>query len=104
MSYVFTFGKYKNLSVDEIFEKDPNYLNWMYSRTSAEENPHLFNSLEAKLRDKNTIYINFGRYKGKSIHHVMKRDKSYIIWLRGNEYVRNNMRELYNMACTLDLD
>ncbi len=103
-TYTFTFGKYKNMTVDDVFSKDPNYLNWLYNRSSTLEDKVLYDALESKLKDKNTIYLNFGKYKNKSIHWVYDNDKKYILWLRGNEYVKDNMKDLYNLACSFQLN
>lgn len=38
MTEVFTFGKYKNLTVNNIFEKDKNYLIWLSKQTWFKNN------------------------------------------------------------------
>ena len=33
MTEVLTFGKYKNISIDRVFEKDKNYLRWLCNQS-----------------------------------------------------------------------
>ena len=102
MSYVLTFGKYKNLSVDKVFEENPNYLQWLFSRTN-ELNEDLYNALKSKLINKNDYYMTWGRFKNKPLSYIMEKDKSYIVWLRGNKYVKENLQDLYKIVCALDV-
>jgi uncharacterized protein (DUF3820 family) len=103
MKYTFNFGKHKNLDIDEVYEIDPQYLDWLYKRPSSLSDKNLYDALESKLKDKNTIYLSFGKYKNKSIHWVYENDKKYILWIRGNEYVQTKMKDLYQIANSFDL-
>ena len=103
MSYVLTFGKYKNLTVDKVFEENPNYLQWLFSRTDENDNEELYNALKSKLINKNDYYMSWGRHKNKALSWILKNDANYIVWLRGNKYVKDNLVDLYKIVCALDV-
>lgn len=103
MSYLLQFGKYKNLSVDAIFEQNPQYLQWLFARTDEKDNNDLYKALENKLINKNEYYMTFGRHKNKTLTWIIENDKKYIVWLRGNAYVKENLDNLYKIVCALDM-
>jgi ribonuclease HI len=41
MAEVFTFGKYKNISIDNVFKKDKNYLIWLCKQTWFKNNHNI---------------------------------------------------------------
>lgn len=94
--FIFNFGKYKNMSFNDVYEKDKNYLLFLYNRR---KNYPLSNTLieeiESRFQEKNTVYLNFGKHKGKSIHNIKEVDPSYLSYLLSNQYVRDKMPELY---------
>jgi len=103
MSYILTFGKYKNLTVDKVFEENPNYLQWLFSRTDENDNEDLYNALKSKLINKNDYYMNWGKFKNKPLSYIMEKDPQYIVWLRGNQFVKEKQPDLYKIVCALDV-
>lgn len=103
MSYIITFGKHKNKSIDQIYEENPQYLQWLFSRDTVKENQELYDNLKSKLINKNDYYLNFGKYKNKPLSWILENDSKYIIWLRGNTYVKENIPNLYKIVCGLNI-
>lgn len=103
MSYIITFGKHKNKTIDQIFDENPQYLEWLFSREQTKDNKELYEALESKLKNKNDYYLNFGRHKNKGLSWIIQNDPKYIVWLRGNTYVKENIPKLYKIVCSLDV-
>lgn len=104
MSSVLNFGKYKNKTIDYVFKYDPQYCQWMFSQPLlTENNSEIYNFLKEKLINKNDYYLKFGRYKNKPLSFVIKHDPNYIIWLRGNKYIKNNCDKLYKIVCSINI-
>lgn len=88
------FGKIEDLNYEFIdgfgwglFSKDTLLTNYPLN---AEKRPTK-SSIIAKLkRDKEEVqkdtYINFGKYKGKLVEYVVKKDKSYLAWLISQDW------------------
>lgn len=90
-----TFGKYKNESVDEVFNKDPSYLNWLKTQPFIKDNKELIDYIEKKLVDFNDEYImKWGKYKNKSLSQINEIDNKYIQWLKSSDYVNKNCTRL----------
>jgi uncharacterized protein (DUF3820 family) len=103
MSYIIQFGKHKNKSIDTIHEENPQYLHWLYTQPTIKDNKELYEAIESKLKNKNDYYMTFGKYKNKGLSWIIENDTKYILWLRGNEYVKNNLDKLYKTVCALDI-
>ncbi len=102
MEYIFNFGKYKNLKFGEVLSQDPNYLLFLYRRrTNYPLSSPLVEEIEKHFQEKNTIYLTFGKHKGKSIHNVKEIDPSYLSYLVGNQYVKEKMPDLHKYAQAL---
>jgi uncharacterized protein (DUF3820 family) len=92
---VIDFGKYKNKMIGDIFVNDKAYCQWLYYSPMTQTNKNLYQYLENKFKDKNDIYLTFGKYKNKSLKWISENDKKYILYLKGNDYVKNNLTNLY---------
>ena len=78
MSLILEFGKYKNLNIEDVYNKDINYAQWLYRNTLTKQYDDIYNFLDNKFKNKNLIYLSFGKYKNKSIDWVLENDKNYI--------------------------
>lgn len=92
---IIDFGKYKNRMIGDIFVEDKTYCQWLYSSLMSQTNEKLYKFLESKFKDKDDIYLTFGKYKNKSLTWISENDRKYILYLKGNEYVKNNLSSLY---------
>lgn len=92
---IIDFGKYKNRMIGDIFVEDKAYCRWLYSSLMSQSNEKLYKFLESKFKDKDDIYLTFGKYKNKSLTWISENDRKYILYLKGNEYVKNNLSSLY---------
>jgi uncharacterized protein (DUF3820 family) len=103
MSYILNFGKHKNKSIETIYNENPQYLQWLYSQPTTKANKELYEILESKLKNKNDYYMSFGKYKNKGLSWIIQNDSNYIIWLRGNKYVKENLDKLYKIVCAINI-
>lgn len=103
MSYTLNFGKHKNKTIDELYETNPQYLQWLLSNPLTKSNSELYNALKSKLINPNDYYMTFGKYKNKPLSWILQNDSKYILWLRGNEYVKNNLDKLYKIVCAINI-
>jgi uncharacterized protein (DUF3820 family) len=103
MSYILKFGKHKHKSIDELFESNPQYLQWLLSNPLTKANTELYEALESKLKNKNDYYMTFGKYKNKGLSWIIQNDPDYILWLRGNKYVKENLDKLYKIVCAINI-
>lgn len=106
--YVLPFGKYKGITLGDIYKKDPKYVFWLaesdkYFRINfaalagidlqdADANQHIEAEIN-RVFPKITIddVVSFGKYKGSTFKEVYAKDPNYIEW-----FLRNNR--------TLDID
>lgn len=92
---IIDFGKYKNRMIGDIFVDDKSYCQWLYSSPMTQTNEKLYKFLESKFKDKNEIYLTFGKYKNKSLSWISENDSKYILYLKGNDFVKNSLTGLY---------
>lgn len=91
----FEFGKFKNKSVEQVFQENPNYCQWVYNQPMLKDSqPEIYEFLKSKLINKNDYYMTFGKYKNKSMSWIIQNDPKYIYWLRGNTYIQENCKKL----------
>lgn len=94
---IINFGKYKARNIDDIVIENPNYCLWLLNQNLImSSNPLIKEILENKFKDKNEIYLTFGKYKSKTLSWINDNDKKYIDYLKNNEYVKNNLVNLKN--------
>lgn len=92
---IIDFGKYKNRMIGDIFVDDKAYCQWLYSSPMTQTNEKLYKFLESKFKDKNEIYLTFGKYKNKSLSWISENDSKYILYLKGNDFVKEKLTSLY---------
>lgn len=103
MSYILKFGKHKNKTIDEVFESDRQYLQWLLCNPLTKANSELFDALENKIKNKNDYYMTFGKFKNKPLSWIIKHHPDYIMWLRGNNYVKQHFDKLYKIVCAVNI-
>ena len=98
---VFQFGKHKGLSINEVSEKFPKYINWLSNQPWARADTSLSEHLKSEpVLD--PAMINFGKYKGKTVSQIYSFDPNYIEWLRENEFVQKNCKHIMKQIEELD--
>ena len=98
---VFQFGKHKGLSINEVSEKFPKYLDWLSNQPWTHADP----SLSIHLKGRTVLdpaMIKFGKYKGKTVSQIYSFDPNYIEWLRENDFVQNNCKYITDQIEELD--
>ena len=84
---VLDFGKYKGKTLLEIISTD-----WKWVKWAIEQSDLFFCDIEAVEKEKNkhlkvlhsNDIIDFGKYKGKTLHEIQSVDPNYILWLKKN--------------------
>ena len=92
---IIDFGKYKSKSIDYILENDMNYAKWIFEHPTLTVDDNVRKILENIFKDKDDHYLNFGKYKNKSLTWIKQNDKKYIDYLKKNDYVKNKMESLF---------
>jgi uncharacterized protein (DUF3820 family) len=95
MNTTITFGKYKDCSIQRVYEKDLNYCIWLRNQSDLDEDVARF--LENKFangNDDGSYILNFGRYRGKSVKQVYAIDESYIQWLLTSKFANEKAPKL----------
>lgn len=103
MSTTLEFGKYKNSNIIDIFEKDPNYCQWLFKQPIIKQYEEIYNFLESKFKDSRDYYMSFGKYKNKPLTHIINTDPKYIYYLKSNEYVQTKLPELAKIVNALQM-
>ena len=93
------FGKYRDLTLEELYAQDVNYLRWAVNSEAVDKDCFmtLFGESDATL-DKKKIYLDsivwFGKFKGKTFGEVCSEDREYAEWVLGEdgflEYAEGN--------------
>lgn len=104
MSTILNFGKYKNKDIEEVFKSDISYCQWVFKQPLLQNYPDIYDFLKKKFINPNDYYLNFGKYKGKSIYWIKSRDEGYIRYLRGNEYVQTKLRDLARIVNNMEIN
>ncbi|KAG6947496.1 hypothetical protein JG688_00015524 [Phytophthora aleatoria] len=99
MSSIISFGKYKNSTIQDVFDKDPSYSRWLRNKKMLSEDPEspiskLLASKFANGSDDGTYLLNFGKYKGKSVKQVFNIDEQYLQWLRSSKFATEKAPKL----------
>jgi uncharacterized protein (DUF3820 family) len=82
------FGKYKDKMLSNIFENDKNYCVWlMNNKQLISKYPLVKMFLKERLLDKNSYYMQWGKFKGRSLDEIDRIEPKYIRWLCDNKYV-----------------
>lgn len=99
----FKFGKYKNIDINQVIEKDLGYCNWIINQPNFQEkNKRLFDYMvsngvvfdkdyEKKKQERNDYkgkYFTFGKYKGELIIDILENDWQYCKYIVSLDNVR----------------
>jgi len=95
---ILEFGKYKNREIKEVFAENPNYCHWLFKKPMTQNYKDIYKFLDENLKNKNTLYLTFGKHKNKSLDWIAENDKKYILYLKGNEFVQNKLPELAKLV------
>lgn len=99
-----SFGKYKNKSVEKVFEIDPTYCLWLYRQPLTKSNEALMNFLKSKFdADPDQYFLTWGKYKGKSIKDIARIDPSYIFWMKTNQTLKQKCPVLWEHLAELQI-
>ena len=93
---IITFGKsHKGQSVEDLIKTEPLYCKWLLSQPFLETNYTLiFNYLTNNLTKDDLLP--FGKHKGKTVAYIKESDPKYIEWLKKNNWVKENLANIYD--------
>lgn len=96
MTTLLKFGKYRELEIAEVWEKDEQYCKWLYPQEILiGEYPAIKEFLFSKLNGADLSYVmTWGKYKGKSIQWIKTKNYGYLEWLLKNPFVESNCPKL----------
>lgn len=86
---IIKFGKYKNLDISVVHDKDPHYTSWLFNQKQIiNRYPNIKKFLEDKYLEKDEYYVTIGKYKSKNLKWIYEHDPDYLIYL--NTISNNN--------------
>ena len=92
---IIRFGKYRNLDIKDVYNKDPNYTAWLFSQKQIiNRYPNIKQFLEDIYLEKDEYYIPIGKYKNKSLKWVFEHDQEYLIYLNSISLNNPGLSEL----------
>ena len=95
-----TFGKHKNLEIEDVMKDDPQYCKYLKNNHEIlERYPEIKGLLEEF--NNNETYMSFGKHKGKSLNWIKENDDKYLQYIKHNKYIKDNMVDLYIEVCRL---
>jgi uncharacterized protein (DUF3820 family) len=87
MTQTLGFGKYKDLSIEDVYNNDPNYCRWL-TKQHLPINDEVKEFLDSKFDSNDQSYVmTWGKYKNKTLKQINEIDNFYITWLKNNQYV-----------------
>ena len=94
---IITFGKtHKGKSVEDLIITEPLYCKWLLSQAWLETKYlDIYNFLTKNLTKEQIMP--FGKYKNKTIEEIRKLDPKYIEWLKKNDFVKENLKDIYEL-------
>jgi uncharacterized protein (DUF3820 family) len=98
-----TFGKYKNKEISQVWEENKSYCQWLYTQPMIKNHPEIYKFLDDNLKNKKDYYMTFGKYKNKPLSWIIENDSKYILYLKGNDYVKENLTKLYEIVNKLNI-
>jgi len=107
MSTIMRYGKYKNdnITIEEIYNKDPSYCLWLYKQPMVKHYEDIYNFLHEQFKHKEgLIYLTFGKYKNKSVDWIVENDPNYIYYLKSNQYVQTKLKDLAEYVNKINLN
>lgn len=97
------FGKYKNKVISQVWEENKSYCQWLYTQPMIKNYPEIYKFLDDNLKNKKDYYMTFGKYKNKPLSWIIENDSKYILYLKGNDYVKENLTKLYEIVNKLNI-
>jgi hypothetical protein len=95
-------GKHHGCEIEDVFKKDPNWCVWLLNQDFIKKRTELYDYLNDKIKDKDAYYLTWGKqHKGKTLKEINEIDKSYIAYLKKNEFVINNCKIMYKKLLEL---
>lgn len=93
---IFTGGKYKDSTFEEVLDKDPSYMKWLFSNPKImSQEPELKHFLTDRFTEDDGSYMmTWGKHKLKGVKWIKENDYPYFEWLRMNGYVKKNCPKL----------
>lgn len=86
------FGKYKGLNIDDLIEKDLNYIKWLSNQPFIKEDlKDYINNKLSNILESEEYTMKWGKYKGKTITLINDLDSFYITWLKNNEFAKKDL-------------
>jgi uncharacterized protein (DUF3820 family) len=86
---IIPFGKYKNESIEDIFEKDLPYCKWLFNQEmliGGLLDVQMF--LNDKLKGSDLSFeMGWGKWKNRTIKWIQQNEPQYFTWLCKNQYV-----------------
>ena len=74
------FGKFKDKFVNDVFDDNIQYFQWLHKSTFINKDPELQHFLESKFKDK--FFMPFGKYKNQTIQFIKENDDKYYKFLK----------------------
>jgi hypothetical protein len=92
---ILKFGKFKSQKITDILDNQKAYCQWLHTQPLImDSNPKIKELLDLEFKNKDDYYLTFGKYKNKSLDWIFNNDKFYIEYLKKNDYVSANLKEL----------
>jgi len=104
-----SYGKYKGMSIKDIFEMDPKYARWIFHQPTTTIYPNIYNFLKSKFKNENDFWFDFGKYKNHSLSEIiLKKDIKYLFILRDMPIIKfkKEYKKLHNVLTEMlnDID
>jgi len=79
------FGKFANLSYEELLEEDPRYCQWILHESTRDDPSPAMRDLRKWLgqQEVGPRTMSFGKYKGLTFEEVLREDPDYAKWVVG---------------------
>lgn len=82
------FGKYRDLTLEELNTQDPSYLNWTINNEAIDA-ACIQSLLGEIVEPKKQIFLDseiwFGKYKGRVFGEICEEDRDYVEYILGEE-------------------
>ena len=119
----FNFGKHKGKTVEEVFEREPQYYNWIanadfplytkkvlapiYQKVSEKRKGETVEKRKEELarfityNEEKKAIVNFGKHKGKMLQEVLEKEPHFYDWVVKNDFpasVKKAMKPVYEQV------
>jgi uncharacterized protein (DUF3820 family) len=93
------FGKYKNHTLAELFEKDFLYFKWLSELDDCDIPQEEFKKFEY---DQEDWMLPFGKFKWRRVSDIYANEKKYFDWLTTQEFKSTDLTKAINYYKNLD--